>query len=196
MNKVIATRQNFLFALLPIVICLAFIIPFGIFRTDIENVIPSFLYWMLTVIAIIVFLSWLYFIWYFFDFFHVIAMPKNLVTLKSQSIVLEKAIKIKNANSLSSISTALDSEAKVNWLNGDEVSGSDIWEEDWAGKTKIELANVKAFAFLSVTKNLQKRLESGKPIRGTFIVVTNDNDTFAQPQIADLKYLSEQLELQ
>jgi len=190
-EEVIGTRQRILHTLLPLVIYLAIKIPFLIYKDWIvDNVLvflPSpfneIIYWgFFAFWTVIVF--WIVVGEGLFEIFAILRMPRDLVKLKTQRLILTKSVKITDEETQTHVKEKMDSI----WLGKKDIDTDEIWDdEEWFGLAEIELQNIKRMAFYSSVRNVARKLETNRPIRGWLIVETTDGDIFMQPKIGDLR---------
>ncbi|MCL2570225.1 MAG: hypothetical protein FWE16_03405 [Firmicutes bacterium] len=198
MDEVIGIRQRIWHTVLPLTLYVAMYVILIVFRDWIEDYVFGFLGdgTVSTVLYWVFFAGWTVMIFpilHAVDIFFIITMPRNLVTLTYNGINLGKVVKIKDEKVRGDIIQVIESRNPPRWLQPKEIDGDHIWEQWWHGAQELNLDDIKAFAFHADHKNIEKRLQSGRTIRGSLVVLTNDGDVYVQPKLNDLKSVYERL---
>ena len=110
-------------------------------------------------------------------------MPRDLVILNSQSVVLKKSIKVMSEKLRATILAATDTrvEFRQHTQEYKDVNTNtvlDLRKEGWFGEVEIGFVDVKTFAVLA---------KGRKPGPGSLIVVTKKDEVFVQPKLGNAK---------
>ena len=192
-SKIIINRRKVWHAVIPLVIYIAVSVPMLVFDDFIRAYVFGFLPPRAANIIYIVLMAAkggivfvIYVIWYFADIMHVLMMPKDMVIISYDLIVVTKCIKIEHHKTQKRIANILDDGARVMWIGPKQVNRDHLWEEEWHGEVSLRHEDIAAIGLLADSRRYGNRLTNGKRVSGALIIVTTSGEILVAPKLDDL----------